>query len=259
MYSIPVALTPALPSELLTYILSFDARPVTLMVCQPRDRFLQSLLQSTPTISHIPPASPEGSDANAHDTATENPFLRHDLLVPTIQQVLTSRNIDVVFVQSLSHLRAYLAVFHSSKQKDTRYLDDDRCLIKEQSLLMVYGMLELHRDTTEWSAQGLSQTLANIVHTGYHNHLDIMLVEETRQQHNSEDSEAEELSAREIRKLRRQEALHVWDEEVPVLSGGSSKKVVEGGWSGRKVEIGRILKRWFRFEAGLWHPLEKTR
>lgn len=251
MYTIPVALTPALPSELVTYLLTFESRPITLIACQPRDRFLQSLLQSIPIASPTLQPQPQRNDneTEPEEILPRNPFTRHQLLIPTIHQILTSRNINLIFVHSLSHLRAYLAVFHPSKRKDTH---PRQSLNGGKHLLVIYGILELHRDTTEWSAQGLGQTLAGVVETSYHDDLSVELVEERTQQQRNEDAEFEELSKKELRKARRQEALQIWDEEVPVLSGGSSKKVAEGGWSGRKVEVGRILRRWFRFEPGLW-------
>lgn len=47
----------------------------------------------------------------------------------------------------------------------------------------------------------------------------------------------------------------IWDERVPMLNGSARRAGLEsedGGWSGRTVEVGRILSRWFKFQKGDW-------
>jgi len=47
----------------------------------------------------------------------------------------------------------------------------------------------------------------------------------------------------------------VWEERVPMLNGSARRAGLEseeGGWSGRTVEVGRILARWFKFREGDW-------
>lgn len=206
----PLALSPALPSELLTYILSQSSRPVTLIICQQRAAFLSSL--------------------HASITTPDNEAIsEHPLLIPTLRQVAGSRRIKLVFIPTVSHLRAYLAVFPKDEfgqgGKET-----------EMPLLVVYGLVELHRDTSEWSAQGLGNSVAGLVEAGWRGRWEVVVIEERK------DEEEEERSK-------------VWEQRVPILSGSVRRAGMEnedGGWSGRTVEVGRILGRWFRFGRGDW-------
>lgn len=103
-------------------------------------------------------------------------------------------------------------------------------------LLVVYGLVELHRDTSEWSAQGLGNSVAGLVEAGWRGRWEVVVIEERK------DEEEEERSK-------------VWEQRVPILSGSVRRAGMEnedGGWSGRTVEVGRILGRWFRFGRGDW-------
>jgi len=47
----------------------------------------------------------------------------------------------------------------------------------------------------------------------------------------------------------------VWEERVPMLNGSVRRAGLEseeGGWSGRTVEVGRIVGRWFNFARAEW-------
>jgi hypothetical protein len=64
------------------------------------------------------------------------------------------------------------------------------------------------------------------------------------------------VGAEERRKGRRR----VWEERVPMLNGSVRRAGLEsedGGWSGRTVEVGRILARWFKFGRGDWEDDEQ--
>lgn len=43
-----------------------------------------------------------------------------------------------------------------------------------------------------------------------------------------------------------------WGERMPMLNGSVRRAGEDGGWSGRTVEVGRVLSRWFRFQKGEW-------
>jgi hypothetical protein len=251
MSLIPVALPPALPSELLTYLLTHQIYSTTLIICQPRPTFLSSLLTSIPqTLQKQPPPPPEGgfSDLRSETTANSPPL--HPLLVPTLHQIATSRHIKLVFIPTLSHLRAHLAVFSSAEAEGNGPPEKFDKPGKKRPLLIVYGLLELHRDTSEWSAQGLGHTVAGLVEAGLRTGRKIVVLEERGMEDGFSDMELEE---------RRQTGTKVWEEGVPMLNGSVRRAGLEdedGGWSGRTVEIGRILARWFMFEKGGWEVEE---
>lgn len=159
-----------------------------------------------------------------------------------------------MFVTSVSALRAYLAVFPSNKQKAELPLQVfDKPGKQDGGLLVVYGLVGLHKDTSEWSAQGLGYSIAMLVEAGHRNMRNVVLVEERRIDEGRDNDECNEEHAElHAKQKRRRWALRLWNEEVPVLSGGGGRKVMEGGWSGRTVEVGRIMGRWCRFGRGEW-------
>lgn len=244
----PVALPPALPSELLTYIITHQTYPTTVIICQPRSTFLFSLLTSVPqTLQAQPLPPPEDGFTNPQAEPTSEPSPLHSLLVPTLHQVATSRHINLVFIPTLSHFRAYLAVFSSSEAvgKGPPEQKFDRPG-KKMPLLVVYGLLELHRDTIEWSAQGLGNSAAGLVEAGWRTGRKVVILEERGMDDGLSDIGEGE---------RRNDRPNVWEEGVPMLNGSVRRAGLEsedGGWSGRTVEAGRILARWFKFEKGDW-------
>jgi hypothetical protein len=244
----PLALPPALPSELLTYILTHQTYPTTVVICQPRSTFLFSLLTSVPqTLQAQPLPPPEDGFSHPQAEHTSEPKPLHSLLIPTLHQVATSRHINLVFIPTLSHFRAYLAVFSSSKAvgKGPPEQKFDRPG-KKMPLLVVYGLLELHRDTSEWSAQGLGNSTAGLVEAGWRTGRKIVVLEERGINDGLGDIGEEE---------RRNNRSNFWEEGVPMLNGSVRRAGLEseeGGWSGRTVEVGRILARWFKFGKGHW-------
>lgn len=83
-----------------------------------------------------------------------------------------------------------------------------------------------------------------------------MLLEERKvDDHDVEEQEAEgeeevraEAEAKGIQTRKRR--VKVWDEKIPMLNGSVKRagfESEEGGWSGRTIEVGRVLARWFKF------------
>ncbi|KAE9371270.1 hypothetical protein N431DRAFT_294286, partial [Stipitochalara longipes BDJ] len=244
----PVALSPALPSELLTYILTHQTYPTSVIICQPRSTFLSSLLTSIPQkLQAQPPPPPAEGLSDPQSEPTSDPPPLHPLLVPTLHQIATSRHINLIFIPTLSHLRTYLAVFSSPETEDKcppeQKFDKPG---KKVPLLVVYGLLELHRDTSEWSAQGLGNSIAALVEAGRRTERKVVALEER-----GVDDGLRDMALEERRKIK----IKIWEEGVPMLNGSVRRAGLESeeeGWTGRTVEIGRILARWFKFEKGVW-------
>jgi hypothetical protein len=172
-------------------------------------------------------------------------------LVPTLHQIAISRHINLVFVPTVSHLRAYLAVFSSTEAEIQAPLEKkfDKPGTK-LPFLVVYGLLELHRDTSEWSAQGLGNSIAGLVEAGWRTGRKVVVLEERGKDECLSDLEVEE---------GRKNRVKVWEEGVPMLNGSvrqAGPESEDGGWSGRTVEVGRILARWFKFGNGDWEECE---
>lgn len=224
-------LSPASPIELLRYILTYQKYPTTLLVCYPRADFIKSLQADLK--SRKPQReqhdNPEDFDSAEYDYEEENgPHMALPLL-----QLAVARHIRVLHVPTVAHLRANLAVFSPADSLTPAPpnlpppTDGDK-----PPVLLVYGFLDLHRDSSEWSAQGIGGSAAVLVEAALRTGYRPVVVEPKGA--GGHDSFAAVLR-----------------DDAPVLSGSSRRD--EGGWTGRTVEVRRVLGRWFRFQEGRWN------
>lgn len=232
-----------------------------MIICQTRSTFLSSLLSSIPQpIQRQPPVQTVDKSApQAHDKAEvqEPPpaeLPHHPLLIPTLHQVATSRSVNLVFIPTVSHLRAYLAAFPAptDNQHDGRL--PEQKFDKQGNkvpLLIVYGLIELHRDSSEWSAQGLGNSIAGLVAAAWRTQRRAIAVEERKADEHLARVEGDEDGQQVEHKLGRK----AWDDKVPMLKGSVRRVGFESkdsAWSGRTIEVGRVLARWFKFGRGEW-------
>lgn len=225
----PLVLSPALPTELLHYVVHCHVYPTTLIICTPKADFLDALA------NHVHPAreTPESGVGEPDASPT-----RHSLLdPPSLHQLAITRHIRTIYVPTVTHLHAYLAVFTPEQSKVAAPPDSFSSIAQKPPHLIVYGAVQLHRDTSEWSAQGLNNTAAALADTGHRLGWRVALVEP--QDHGPERAFERLLT-----------------EKLPIVGRGIRRRGFdpdEGGWSGRTVEMGRILSRWFEFQRGPWH------
>ncbi|KAK5988080.1 hypothetical protein PT974_12219 [Cladobotryum mycophilum] len=198
----PIVLSPSTPSELLSYIVTYQCYPTTILIGWPKQVFIDALIQDQDQPSH--------------------PLLHASLL-----QIAVSRHIRLAFIPTVTHLRAYLTTFSPS---DSKIQPPPNHKHRNTHLpnLLVYGFLELHRDGSEWSAQGLGTTAAALIEAAARTSFRPAIVEP--------------------RGALGYEVLDEFlNENVPLLSGSSMGG--DGMWKGRIVPIRRVLNRWFEFEA----------
>ncbi|RYP28423.1 hypothetical protein DL767_007231 [Monosporascus sp. MG133] len=237
-------LSPALPSELLSYVLDHHAHPTTLIICSPRSDFLASLAEefgSDGVASNRDlderEGEPPAEEEEGEQQAKSGDRVRHRLLSSPLYQVAASRHIRTVYIPTVTHLRAYLSVFSPGDSKVAPPPARFAAKLTMRPHLVLYGFLDLHRDTSEWSAQGLGNSAAALVELGHRLAWDVAVIEPRRP-----DSGGGLLEG-------------MLSEPVPILSSGGRRFGLdseEGGWSGRRVQVGRVLMRWFRFRRGLW-------
>ncbi|RFU80230.1 hypothetical protein TARUN_1976 [Trichoderma arundinaceum] len=234
----PIVLSPATPSELLQYIISHHRYPTTILIGWPKQTFIEALVEDVAQQLALQQEATAAEDSNINKEESESPntpSIHHPLQRKSLLQTAVSRHIRLLFVPSSTHLRAYLGTFSASESKippppSPSSLDsgdsDPRGKTKPP-MLLVYGFLELHRDGTEWSAQGIGTTAAHLV--------------EAAARSSCRAAVAEPRGAMGF------EALDEFlDENVPILSGTTMKG--DGTWSGRTAPIRRVLNRWFEFE-----------
>lgn len=236
----PIVLSPSTPSELLQYVISHHRYPTTILIGWPKQTFIEGLVEdvtlqlslqqnkSTTTAQNSDQGGKEEETEPPDESSTLHPLQRKSLL-----QTAVSRHIRLLFVPSSTHLRAYLGTFSTSDSNipppiSSSDVDDADAGSKSGTpLLLVYGFLELHRDGSEWSAQGIGTTAAYLVEAAARNSFRAVV--------------AEPRGAKGFRVLD-----DFLDEKVPILSGTAVRN--DGTWSGRTVPIRAVLSRWFEFE-----------
>ncbi|KAI0486118.1 hypothetical protein F4859DRAFT_356277 [Xylaria cf. heliscus] len=238
--TIPIFLSPALPSELLTYILNQHVYPTTLVICSSQAEFVTSAVEDLRTHPTKPAPSTDAQEGqreseppHPQDPMKEDADAKHALLSSPLYQVATSRHIRVIYTPTVTHLRAYLSVFSPDESRVPIPPTHPPTRDHSKPHVVLYGFLRLHRDTSEWSAQGLSNTASTLVDLAHRLSWRTLLIEPRT------GAAFEDL-------LR---------EAVPILNGGARRlgpDPEEGAWTGRTVEVGRVLGRWSRFQRAQW-------
>ncbi|KAK8868937.1 hypothetical protein PGQ11_007515 [Apiospora arundinis] len=291
-----LVLSPALPSELLTYILDYHVYPTTLIICSSRAEFLESLTNEAAQNPHSAPNREITADEDTNDHNDPPPEPRSQpeqqqqqpppaprppppqpnikLLSSPLYQLSISRHIRIIYTPTVTHLRSYLAVFSPNSPPHT--ITPPPSSFRSPSArkpphLILYGLVALHRETSEWSAQGLGTTCAAVAETGRRFGWRVEVADPpspsppssrhaSSQDH---DDHHEPLygyddhdDGSRHRIIRRDEGLQMLlKEKLPILSGGIARRpdADEGGrFSGRAVEVGRVLSRWCDFGTGQW-------
>ncbi|KAK0701949.1 hypothetical protein B0T26DRAFT_744893 [Lasiosphaeria miniovina] len=249
MASQPVFMSPALPTELLSHVIRSCAFPTTLIICSTRVEFLSALARDirqqqssqepeAPPPSHGPPEDgvvPAEQHGEAHTPAAQ-------LLAAPLYQVAVARHMRIVFMPTVSHLRAFLAVFcveDSTKvsappppppasQRDIAGATDPE---KASPLC-----------SCEWSVQGLGNTAAVFVETARRVSFQAVVVEPKAA---AADARGGGVSVLE----------EILAESVPILSGSAARtrlNLGSSGWAERTADVRRVLGRWFRFRPSGW-------
>lgn len=222
----PLVLSPSSPSELLHYVVSYQTYPTTLLICQSRGDFLEALYQDVQER-----AGKQGGLISQDADRTLS------ILSDPLYQRAVARHISIIFIPTVTHLRAYLASFSPCDLKVLPPPGFDPLKPSDSAkprapLLLVYGFLDIHRNSSEWSAQGIGNTAAALVEAAQRCGFRAIAVE-PRGAGGHENFDM------------------VLADPAPVLSGGTKRRE-EGGWTGRTIETRRILGRWFRFQRGQW-------
>jgi hypothetical protein len=208
-------------ADFLNYILDdSDASATVLIVCSTRDFFLEQLSACTRN-SHE-----HGPNLDLMSQPTQR---TRSLLARTIGLIAQSQSVKLVFCPTVAHLRAYLSVLLTNMQQWTKIDNSRHC----QKVLAILNLVALHWNTVEFSAQGLSRTLASAVEAASKQDASLVLSECV---HTTDASWLEHGEG-------------LWNMHVPLLS--DALRIGDDGrstWTGRGISIERIVQRWFRFD-----------
>lgn len=185
-----------------------DASSKVIVVCSTREYFLEQLAAAV----RYGTTTPEG----------------HELTTKAIGLLSRSKDVNLAFCETLEHFRAYISVLDVASIKRQETTSDES---SERPLLAVLNPLALHLPTTEFSAQGLSRTLAATVEVTSREKMDLVLCEcvDSMNSANCGDDEA------------------LWNTEVPLLNGTARIGTEENVSRGPSVPVKKVAQRWFEF------------
>lgn len=224
----PMALPPILCDDFISFVLQHHEAPTTLIICSSREAFLAELQTN---IQQGYPGSPPASPNDGVPTSL------HALLTPTIHLIAKSRSINLAFVPTLPHLRAYLTTYAaplypvSSPSPSTKPGS-------QVPILAIWGLARLHRSTAEHSAQGVSRTVAAAVEAANRAKQRLALAEPSRTDNGNDYSDVEASGG---------VSGDAWKEHVPLLSGSVRFGSEDRAWAGKTIEVGRVVAKWCRF------------
>lgn len=103
-------------------------------------------------------------------------------------------------------------------------------------LMAIFCLIELHRSTSEFSAQGFSRTLAAAVEAASAARMKLIIADDPipSSELNDEGMDMPTDGPLEDR----------WNEQVPVLNGSVRVAGDNRIWAGKTVKVGRILAKW---------------
>ncbi|MCJ1280717.1 hypothetical protein MMC26_000034 [Xylographa opegraphella] len=163
---------------------------------------------------------------------------RNSLLTPTIHLLATSRTINLAFTPTLTSLRAYLAVYKPPKDTTDPGLAFDKPG-KRTRILGILNMLEAHRGTSDFSAQGISRTFASAVDAAARSDMQLLVNELPRSRGFDYEGDAP---------IQCPDS-EAWSEHVPLLCGSLRFGEEQRIWAGRTVEIRQVAARWCLFRT----------
>ncbi len=218
----PVVVTvPVRPTKLLDRVLALCTYPTTVVICASSDDFVRQAVDDQDNKDDQDKNEDEDeARADRRDSPAPQPQYRAISLL----QVAVARHIRVVFLPTVAHLRGFLAALD---------IQTSRVAAPPQvpphgagdTALVVYGFLRLHRDTSEWSAQGLAASAAVLAEAGWRTRLQVVLMEGDSGDGSDGGHEG----------------------TVPVLSAVPRKQMQRAGYALRTARVRTVLVRWFVF------------
>ena len=195
-------------AECLNHVLK-RKQATQLIVCCSQEQFLEKLTIEASSIPHDEEAYQNGG----------NEFSAKRLLNPTIRLLAQARYIHIAFAPSLAHFRAYVISLLLQARSENG----------SPKSLIILGLIASHRATSEFSAQGLSRTLALALEVATSMYESLQFIESWK----LPDVQSEP-----------EDSASVFRERVPILSGSLRDPVGDRVWTGRTIGVGFVFQKW---------------
>ena len=210
----PIVLIPGDILLFMQYILGL-VEASTIVICSSRDAFLDSLLQSTQCPTRTSP--------------------RSDILEPTIELIDRASSIEVVFCPTLQHLRAFLSTYTTVTKSDS---PNNLRMTKRDGKIPALALLNVinqHRETSEFSAQGISRTFAAAIEAALHSRRQLVICECSPKYASKNESQGQP---------------DVWEEQVQIMNDiNRTSQSADAPWMTSTITIRRIIARWCLFKS----------
>jgi hypothetical protein len=250
----PIVLHPIELTPFIQYLLTHHADPTNLIVCSSQEAFLAQLQASIAHSKDLERAEAEEAGLPA-ERVSRIASRAHELLIPTIHQLSSSRSIKVTFCATLAQLQAYLGVYGIEQSTDVPDEREDGPASAVPTLALL-NPLAIHRETSSFSAQGLSRTIASAVEAAVRSNQKLLITEcpsRVPRSHADDDGdqdEDEDMAQDEGGLSGLNDGVDPWDQQLPILNVTTkSFGAGERGWVGRTVLARRIVARWCVFET----------
>ncbi|EME78612.1 uncharacterized protein MYCFIDRAFT_157368 [Pseudocercospora fijiensis CIRAD86] len=215
--------------DFLQHVLDCHAPPSTLVVCSTKTAFIESL-------EHAAASTEAGLD----EATLPTDRMRRLWRTPTLRLLSTSRTLKLVFCPDITHLRAYLATYSLALAKRPHDADTALRYKSARPVLAVLDLIQVHRPTTAFSAQGINRSISAAVEAALATESKLILAEyPARLDQPDPDLAAVEMDVRQAEQP-------AWDEAVPILNV-TTKRLGELS-VGRTVAIRTVAARWCTFE-----------
>ena len=239
MYPKPVALNFPSLLHFLDFLLHDAHKRKYIIMCMTRETFLHQLLQSSSSSNADPEVEAESASS----------LLLQKLLTPNLNNLSKSQKISIIFKPTVQQLRAYLGSIDGPLEATTLVGSElDARMDSRPPLLAIYDFLDLHIGTSEFSAQGLSRTMALVMQAIIRVQVRLMMAECDRSV--DQDLQPEQDDPNTGILSEGQQVINPYIMEVPVLNRASGLGRDGLHWAGKSVQVGRIWARWCSFPTG---------
>ena len=234
--------------DFVQHVLVKHEGPSHLIFCGTKEDFLYRLKEAA---DHSGIESDPQHDNMVVDEASNSSHLakassnQHLWSVPTLRSLAMSRTVNVVFCPDITHLRAYLATY-ALRSADGATPDVG---VGGKRILAILNLVQLHRPTSAFSAQGLNRTISVAMEAAHHASCQLLIAECSGPITAVPEVDDAAEHALDVEASEHPVSQALWDEEISILNVTTkSFGVGERGWVGRTVKLRTIAQRWCTFE-----------